>query len=123
LVACSDQAVRATRHVDDPEAMPRMRTRDYDRPMTVLATRPAIEALLREWRRRRRLSQLELALRTNVSSRHLSFVETGRSPPSAEMVLRLAEELAVPLRQRNDPLLAAHRTIDARSRRDRESRW
>jgi transcriptional regulator with XRE-family HTH domain len=63
--------------------------------------------MLREWRCRRRLSQLELALEADVSSRHLSFVETGRSRPSAEMVLRLAERLDVPLRERNDLLLAA----------------
>jgi transcriptional regulator with XRE-family HTH domain len=63
--------------------------------------------MLREWRCRRRLSQLELALEAAVSSRHLSFVETGRSRPSAEMVLHLAERLDVPLRGRNDLLLAA----------------
>ena len=63
--------------------------------------------MLREWRCRRRLSQFELALEAGVSSRHLSFVETGRSRPSAEMVLHLAERLDVPLRKRNDLLLAA----------------
>jgi transcriptional regulator with XRE-family HTH domain len=75
--------------------------------MTVTASRPPVGALLREWRRRRRLSQLELALESGVSSRHLSFVETGRSRPSAEMVLHLAEQLEVPLRKRNELLLAA----------------
>src|ERR671916_2705886 len=64
-------------------------------------------ALLREWRRRRRLSQLDLALDAGISARHLSFVETGRSRPSAEMVLHLAEHLDVPLRDRNQLLLAA----------------
>ena len=63
--------------------------------------------LLREWRTRRRLSQLDLALEAEVSARHLSFVETGRSRPSAEMVLHLAEQLDVPLRDRNHLLLAA----------------
>jgi transcriptional regulator with XRE-family HTH domain len=63
--------------------------------------------MLREWRCRRRLSQLELALEADVSSRHLSFVETGRSRPSAEMVLHLAKRLDLPLRERNDLLLAA----------------
>lgn len=63
--------------------------------------------LLRDWRRRRRLSQLDLALETGVSARHVSFIETGRSKPSAEMVLRLAEQLDVPLRERNRLLLAA----------------
>lgn len=63
--------------------------------------------LLRDWRQRRRLSQLDLALEAGVSTRHLSFVETGRSRPSAEMVLHLAEQLDVPLRERNQMLLAA----------------
>ncbi|MEA2282263.1 MAG: hypothetical protein QOK21_2870 [Solirubrobacteraceae bacterium] len=63
--------------------------------------------VLRDWRRRRRLSQLDLALEAGISARHLSFVETGRARPSAEMVLRLAEHLAVPLRSRNEMLLLA----------------
>ncbi|TCO47741.1 DNA-binding XRE family transcriptional regulator [Kribbella antiqua] len=62
--------------------------------------------LLRGWRERRRLSQLELANRVEVSSRHVSFVETGRSQPSREMIVRLAEHLDVPLRDRNQLLLA-----------------
>ncbi|WP_427886718.1 helix-turn-helix domain-containing protein [Kribbella sp. GL6] len=62
--------------------------------------------LLRGWRERRRLSQLELANRVEVSTRHVSFVETGRSKPSRDMVLRLAEHLDVPLRDRNQLLLA-----------------
>ncbi|WP_119730364.1 MULTISPECIES: helix-turn-helix domain-containing protein [Thermomonospora] len=62
---------------------------------------------LRAWRQRRRLSQLELALEADVSTRHLSFVETGRSTPSREMLLRLAEHLDVPLRDRNLLLVAA----------------
>jgi transcriptional regulator with XRE-family HTH domain len=66
-----------------------------------------VGTLLREWRQRRRLSQLELGLQAGVSSRHLSFVETGRSRPSAALVLHLAEELEVPLRDRNQLLLAA----------------
>jgi transcriptional regulator with XRE-family HTH domain len=63
--------------------------------------------LLRDWRQRRRLSQLDLALEAGVSTRHLSFVETGRAKPSPEMVLHLAGELEVPLRERNRLLLAA----------------
>jgi transcriptional regulator with XRE-family HTH domain len=62
--------------------------------------------LLREWRQRRRLSQLDLAIAANVSSRHLSFVETGRSRPTSEMIMHLAEHLEVPLRDRNKLLLA-----------------
>jgi transcriptional regulator with XRE-family HTH domain len=62
---------------------------------------------LRDWRRRRRMSQLDLALEAGVSARHLSFLETGRSRPSRDMVLRLCEELEVPLRDRNRLLLAA----------------
>jgi transcriptional regulator with XRE-family HTH domain len=64
-------------------------------------------ALLRQWRSRQKLSQLELALRADVSARHLSFVETGRAQPSREMVLLLAEVLDVPLRERNRLLRAA----------------
>ncbi len=63
--------------------------------------------MLRDWRQRRRLSQLDLALEAGVSTRHLSFVETGRARPSPEMVLHLAEQLQVPLRERNQLLLAA----------------
>lgn len=63
--------------------------------------------LLREWRQRRRLSQLDLALDAEISTRHLSFVETGRAAPSRDMVLHLAHQLDVPLRERNALLLAA----------------
>lgn len=63
--------------------------------------------LLREWRHRRRLSQLDLALEAEISQRHLSFLESGRSTPSREMLLRLAEQLDVPLRERNILLAAA----------------
>src|SRR6201998_1695978 len=62
---------------------------------------------LREWRQRRHLSQLDLAVDADVSARHLSFVETGRSAPSRDMVLKLAERLDVPLRERNVLLVAA----------------
>ncbi|MFD9023607.1 helix-turn-helix domain-containing protein [Streptomyces parvulus] len=73
---------------------------------TVPADR-GVGPLLRAWRERRRVSQLELALRADSSARHISFVETGRSRPSEEMVLRLAEHLDVPVRERNALLLAA----------------
>src|SRR6476659_1378714 len=62
---------------------------------------------LREWRQRRHLSQLDLAGDAEISARHLSFVETGRAAPSRDMVLRLAERLNVPLRERNVLLVAA----------------
>jgi transcriptional regulator with XRE-family HTH domain len=78
---------------------------------TALARRAApatsIGDLLRAWRQRRSLSQLELALEADVSSRHVSFLETGRARPSREMVLRLADHLDIPLRERNRLLLAA----------------
>jgi transcriptional regulator with XRE-family HTH domain len=74
---------------------------------TLNAQPPTVGQLLRRWRDQRRLSQLELALEADVSTRHLSFLETGRSQPSREMVVRLAEHLDVPLRERNDLLLAA----------------
>ncbi|WP_447041362.1 helix-turn-helix domain-containing protein [Streptomyces sp. DSM 118878] len=63
--------------------------------------------LLRGWRERRRISQLELALRADSSARHISFIETGRARPSEELVLRLADHLDVPVRDRNSLLLAA----------------
>src|SRR5689334_22344445 len=63
--------------------------------------------LVREWRTRRRRSQMDLAHEVGVSPRHLSFVETGRSKPSPELVLALADRLVVPLRERNTLLLAA----------------
>lgn len=72
---------------------------------TATAARP-VGQLLREWRERRRLSQLELSIQAEISTRHLSFVETGRSRPTPEMILRLTEHLEVPLRERNELLLA-----------------
>ncbi len=63
--------------------------------------------MLREWRDRRRLSQLDLSTRAGVSTRHLSYVETGRATPSRELILHLARELDVPLREQNRFLLAA----------------
>jgi len=63
--------------------------------------------LIRHWRQRRRWSQLDLACEADISARHLSFVETGRSQPSRDMVLRLAEQLEVPLRERNVLLVSA----------------
>jgi transcriptional regulator with XRE-family HTH domain len=75
--------------------------------MTTASATAGVGPLLRDWRKRRRLSQLDLALEAGVSARHLSFVETGRSRPSADMVLQLADQLEVPLRNRNQLLLAA----------------
>ncbi len=66
-----------------------------------------VGALLRQWRQRRRLSQLDLACDAEISTRHLSFVETGRAHPSREMLLHLAEQLEIPLRERNRLLTAA----------------
>jgi transcriptional regulator with XRE-family HTH domain len=75
--------------------------------MTVASPPRAVGGLLRAWRQQRRLSQLDLAVEAEVSPRHLSFVETGRSRPSRELLLHLAEHLDVPLRERNGLLLAA----------------
>lgn len=72
-----------------------------------MAPTPTIGEHLRTWRQRRRLSQLELAGDAEISTRHLSFLETGKAQPSREMVLRLAEGLGVPLRERNVLLIAA----------------
>ena len=70
-------------------------------------TRPPVGELLRDWRQRRRRSQLDLACDAEVSQRHLSFVESGRSQPSRDMIERLAQCLDVPLRERNALFLAA----------------
>ena len=74
---------------------------------TASASAPTVGSLLRDWRQRRRMSQMDLSLEAEVSTRHLSFVETGRAKPSRELVLHLAEHLDVPLRERNALLLAA----------------
>ena len=75
--------------------------------MISTASAQTVGDLLREWRQRRRLSQLDLALEAEISTKHLSFVESGRAQPSREMVLHLAERLEVPLRARNVLLVAA----------------
>lgn len=75
--------------------------------MTTARMQRPFGELLRQWRERRRLSQLELSLQAEISTRHLSFVETSRSTPSRDMVLHLAERLELTLREQNDLLLAA----------------
>lgn len=104
---------RCLRHVDDVRGNEVGAARPYhpDMDPQTLHTRRAAPLPfgehLREWRQRRRMSQLDLAHEAEISTRHLSFVETGRSAPSREMVLRLAERLDVPLRERNAMLVAA----------------
>ena len=83
--------------------MPESRTT----PVSTARARGQVGELLRRWRSQRGMSQLELALTAEVSSRHLSFIETGRAAPSREMVLHLAAQLEVPLRERNRLLQAA----------------
>src|SRR6202035_3736884 len=73
----------------------------------MLATARPVGDLLREWRQRRRLSQLDLACEAEISTRHLSFVETRRAQPSREMILHLSEQLDIPMRERNILLVAA----------------
>jgi transcriptional regulator with XRE-family HTH domain len=75
--------------------------------MAMISSQPPVGTMLREWRERRRRTQLDLALDARISARHLSFVETGRSRPGAEVILRLAEQLELPFRERNALLLAA----------------
>ena len=74
---------------------------------STMMTNAGVGAMLRAWRAKRHLSQLALALEAEVSARHLSFIETGRAKPSADLLLQLAERLAVPLRERNALLNAA----------------
>src|SRR5580692_8785186 len=71
------------------------------------ATVASVGEMVRSWRELRRLSQLDLAVEAEVSQKHLSFIESGRSAPSREMVLHLAEQLDIPLRERNAMLVAA----------------
>jgi transcriptional regulator with XRE-family HTH domain len=87
--------------------MPRRYRRGMSMSMSTNTSQRPVGTLLREWRERRRLSQFGLALDADVSARHLSFLETGKARPSREMVLRLADHLDVPLRERNALLLAA----------------
>lgn len=87
------------------QVMVRRRRPVYRSPMSQAARQ--FGPLLKEWRQRRRISQLDLACMGEVSTRHLSFLETGRAQPSREMVLHLAEQLEVPLRDRNTMLTAA----------------
>ena len=75
--------------------------------MAIAPPEAGFGTLLKDWRQRRRMSQLDLAVEADVSARHLSFVETGRSQPSRELVIDLAERLDMPLRERNTLLLAA----------------
>ena len=81
--------------------------KDACKIMTFTVRSAGFGAMLRGWRTRRRMSQLHLACEAEVSARHLSFLETGRSLPSREMVLRLSERLDIPLRARNALLVAA----------------
>ncbi len=76
---------------------------DFTHDTGIALSRP----LIRQWRTKRRMSQLDLALEAEISQRHLSFVESGRARPSREMVLLLAERLGLPLRERNALLLAS----------------
>jgi transcriptional regulator with XRE-family HTH domain len=75
--------------------------------MATASASPGVGSHLKVWRERRRLTQLEVALDAGISARHLSFVETGRSKPGREMLLSVAERLAIPYRERNEILLAA----------------
>ncbi len=86
-------------------ATPR-KSRYVDLMTTISAASRPVGVMLREWRERRRLSQLDLSIQAEISTRHLSFVETGRSRPTPQMILRLTEQLQIPLRERNSLLLA-----------------
>jgi transcriptional regulator with XRE-family HTH domain len=94
-------------HVASDLSLAESQRRGERHPATAQEHQRPVGELLRQWRERRRLSQMELALQAEISTRHLSFVETSRSKPSRAMVLRLAEQLELPLRERNHLLLAA----------------
>jgi len=93
--------------VDYPGGNGRRDVSAYHRSMDTNQSAAAVGVHLRNWRQRRRLTQLDLALDAEISARHLSFLETGRSRPSRDMLLRLADRLEVPLRNRNELLVAA----------------
>ena len=95
--------VRAPRLLDECGALVRV---DFVEHREISSPTRTVGELLRGWRTKRRLSQLDLSLEASVSSRHISYVETGRSKPSRELLLDLAEHLDVPLRERNALLLA-----------------
>src|SRR5262245_18374083 len=101
------RVLRPSNRVDDLRGNGQRSEPTYDWCVTIAAGRPRVGAMLREWRQGRRFSQLALAVEAGVSARHLSFVETGRSRPSAALLLHLADRLDIPLRERNDLLLDA----------------
>ena len=88
------------------QVMERSSPLGYRRAMPATLPHRSVGALIREWRQRRRLSQLDLACEADISTRHLSYVENGRASPSREMLMHLAERLDVPLRERNTLLTA-----------------
>jgi transcriptional regulator with XRE-family HTH domain len=81
--------------------------RPADKLASMTSTHKPVGEHLRDWRTRRRMSQMDLALEAEISTRHLSFLETGRAQPSREMVLHLSDQLEIPLRERNVILVAA----------------
>lgn len=97
---------RACRRLPRRSSSRRLRRAYRDGVRTTQTTNPPVGTLIRRWREHRRLTQLALSVQAQVSARHLSFVETGRSRPTSEMILHLSEQLDVPLRERNTLLLA-----------------
>jgi transcriptional regulator with XRE-family HTH domain len=98
--------IRSHVHTLQPQIRAEQQPRDTGRVSSV-NVEPPLGPLLRQWRKRRQLSQLDLALAAEISARHLSFVETGRAIPSRTMVLRLATALELPRRETNQLLIAA----------------
>ena len=107
LQTCDWSVARPQRFTCEVMAQPRVVSVAFTKHVSITSPSRPVGELLRAWRERRRLTQLELALQAEVSTRHLSFLETGRSSPSREMILHLADQLEVPLRERNQLLLAA----------------
>jgi DNA-binding XRE family transcriptional regulator len=128
-VLCSARSGSAARreHLVRVVALPRGNRSAYVRAlespaMAAVQSQPEVGSLLRQWRERRRVTQLELALEAGISARHLSFVETGRSKPGREMLLQVLEQLKVPFREQNRLLLAAGHARHVRLDRGRRHR-
>lgn len=107
MIVATTTVLRRTRRDNSPEGIANRRGTRYTGRMITESASGGLAGALRTWRTRRRVSQLELAVRAGTTQRHVSFIESGRSTPGRAMIIRLAESLEVPIRERNELLLAA----------------